>query len=60
MRRLLCRASGWLAFVIIPAIAILVQVPEGKRFWAGLLVTTVLSLTAELLFPWWHRLWRVK
>jgi hypothetical protein len=60
LKRLLCRASGWLAFVIIPAIAILVQVPEGRRFWAGLLVTTALSLAAKLLFPWWFRLWRVE
>lgn len=60
MKRLLCQASGWLAFVILPAIAILVQVPEGKRFWVGLLVTTVLSLAAKALFPWWRRLWRIE
>lgn len=60
MKRLLCQASGWLTFVIIPAIAILVQVPEDKRFWVGLLVATALSLAAKLLFPWWYRLWRVE
>lgn len=59
MRNLLCHASWWLVFVIVPSIVVMVNLPESWRFWASFPVTGAFTLLGRLAIPFWKRRWSV-